>query len=1136
MKKMLAGTTLYVRDERDGVFRIATNARPKALGAALIPGSSDRPGEVRSGARSCDPPPSPSSAAQPNQSQTNQPNHNQSPPVKNRNLFSILAGLLAAGSGLDAQTVPSSPTGSPGITAAEPAIVLSPFVIDASTETGWVSTQTLAGSRMKTDFKDLATPIEVMTKDFLDDLGLTNFSQALLYSTNIEGREDIVTDDGSSPGHQAGGPGESTPVGRIRGVAAATLSRDFFEGYMPTDNYNLERITIARGPNAILFGLGSPAGIVDVSSKRGDLRRNSAGVELQWNSENSKRSSLDLNRVLLKDRLALRVDAMSAEEVTHVKPNLRRQDRYYGVISARPFKGTTVNLNAERVRQTKIDVARSLPLDGYSVWENANQIAGSPYATGRPLFDNRTIPANIATANSIFARETNAPVLLQNAGAISGSLQGWNNSVVVREPQGIPAAFNPYNSLDRFSFSVPDDKVIPFDVNPLGTSRSDRSRSDRISFFVERKITEKLFLELAYNKEDYYVRMTGSAGFPVSPLIQVDANRFLPDGVTPNPNVGRYYFEGAGYGREFWQNRQDMRAVMSYEFDAGRQLKNAGGWSRWLGRHRLAGLFSRADATARDQQVTRRFLDSVVSIPGVTMQTGSAGTGTTGTGTLNWASAANRNFITRFYNDNPRGSHASNPISPEDGTWFFSDSAGRRVGAYLFDSPYKTADGIKLDPGTGAAGSKSKIDSQMLAWQGYFWRDRLVLLYGYRKDNARSAALDARYQTVDWSGLTPSAENAEFGAWGPTQSGITRSRGAILHLTEWASLGYSKSNTFQINIGRYDPFGNEYPGANGAGDDLSVNFSFFGRKLTIRAERFTNNGGPTRAANGNDPLRNQLWNLETQIRTLDPSLPTINVGRGGYRDLGRPNYWVMSDTQSKGYELEIGWNPAPNWSFRLNAAKQDVVETNIGTAWFDWVAQRLPVWQSLNVLEGGRSTPSDVNGDGRIGTWTWSTAPMTIDATRTTKQYFDEVIVPSLAYIQAIDGRNSFYARGLRANFIGQYRISEGRLKGLFTSAALRFRGPPTTGFGVKTLPDGTLAYNLDQTFKGENELITDLGLGYRGRLKAFSGLRYRAQLNVRNALGSDDLIPVKALTTGREVRFASVEPRTFVFTFAFEL
>lgn len=47
-------------------------------------------------------------------------------------------------------------------------------MIDSKAETAWVATQTLAGSRIETDFNDLATPIEVMSKDILDDLGLNN--------------------------------------------------------------------------------------------------------------------------------------------------------------------------------------------------------------------------------------------------------------------------------------------------------------------------------------------------------------------------------------------------------------------------------------------------------------------------------------------------------------------------------------------------------------------------------------------------------------------------------------------------------------------------------------------------------------------------------------------------------------------------------------------------------------------------------------------------------------------------------------------------------------------------------------------------------------------------------------------------
>jgi len=102
--KMLAGTTLCVRDERDGVFRIAAIPRPKAPGAALNPGKNDRPGDGNFGARSSDPPPGPSSTAQPNPLKPFKPQDPAPPTMKNRNFITLLAAWLAAIPNTDAQT------------------------------------------------------------------------------------------------------------------------------------------------------------------------------------------------------------------------------------------------------------------------------------------------------------------------------------------------------------------------------------------------------------------------------------------------------------------------------------------------------------------------------------------------------------------------------------------------------------------------------------------------------------------------------------------------------------------------------------------------------------------------------------------------------------------------------------------------------------------------------------------------------------------------------------------------------------------------------------------------------------------------------------------------------------------------
>lgn len=1041
--------------------------------------------------------------------------------------------LLLAAASLPAQTAAPAPA-DPGI------LQLSPFVIQEASETGWVATQTLGGSRMKTDFKDLAQPMEVFTMDFMRDLGVNNFEQALIYSTNIEGREEIV--DGDGLGFGVFQPRNTT---RVRGLTGATLSRNFFEAAMPTDNYNLDRITIARGPNAILFGLGSPSGIVDVSLQRANLQKRTVSTELQFNSEDSRRSWLNFNQPILKNKVAVRVAVLSEESVTNVKPNLDRQDRYYGALTAQPFRYTTISLHGEKVERFSNRAPRITPVDAISLWETAARVNGTPYAADRPLFDNRTTgasnPGNFTLGNlanhPIFARQGNPAVWLFGAGALDGTFRGWNNAVSTRQPQQIPAALNPYHPLDRQAFTLGDEHITSFDTNLYGMSRGQRMRSDLFNVFVEQRLAPDLFLEVAYNREDFDER-TADSGFGAN-SIQVDANRFLPDGLTPNPNAGRYYIQGRATGTEFWENREDWRATLSYEFDFGRRFARSR-VLKWLGRNRFAGLASGSESTRRGQQLQRGILEQTPTVPGVNYTTGSFGA-PSGTGTQLWATNGVRDFHTRLYLNGPAGNSAFHPFGNLFGTWRFTDAAGQPMNAYLFDSPYTNAQGWKLvRTGSGPEGTLSRVDTRMFAWQNYLFKDRLVLLFGYRKDTAKSATVDPRYQVRDWSGLYPSAEVARFGGWGASQSGITRTYGGVFHVTRWASLTYNRSDTFQPNIGRFDPFGNEYPGAVGLGDDVGVSLGLFDSKLVVRASYFTNTAGPTRAGNTgfNDPLRDQLYNIDNAMRTLDPQLPAINAGSGGYREKGRANYWVMFDGEAKGYELDVSWLPNRRWSFKANAAKQESTESNIGTEWFAWMAARLPVWQSLSVPEGGKTNPRDVDGNGSIGTWTWANAPFDGNnpAAKTFERYFNEDVGSAVAFIKAVDGRGRSQGRGLRWNFITDYKFTEGRLRGLNTNFALRYRSAPNLGYGLKTLPDGTVSFDLGQPLEGKAEFYADFGVGYRGNLKYFGGTRYRLQLNVRNALGEDDLVPNRVLSNGQYVAWARVEPRVFVFTVGFDL
>ena len=192
-----------------------------------------------------------------------------------RYLLSVALGTLAANSVYgQAVPVPANPKSD------QEKIELSPFVIVAENETGWVATNSLAGSRLNTSLKDIAASLEVLTKDFMDDFGLATFEEVALYTTNVEGiREGYESTDGEGLAQGSGYP----PPQRIRGLDSPTLSRGFFKTVLPSDNYNTDRITVASGPNNLLFGTGSPGGVVDSSLARA-IFRNSARFGTRFDS------------------------------------------------------------------------------------------------------------------------------------------------------------------------------------------------------------------------------------------------------------------------------------------------------------------------------------------------------------------------------------------------------------------------------------------------------------------------------------------------------------------------------------------------------------------------------------------------------------------------------------------------------------------------------------------------------------------------------------------------------------------------------------------------------------------------------------------------------------------------------------
>jgi len=260
---------------------------------------------------------------------------------------------------------------------------LSPFSVDASQDTGYTATSTLAGTRVRTDLKDLGAAISVYTSEFLEDTGATDAQSLLSYTSNTEvggyqgnfsGAQDV--DDGRY--YQPDERTNPQQNQRIRGLGSADLTRGLFLTDIPFDSFNTERVTVSRGPNSLLFGIGSPGGVIDNSVKQAVLNNTFGELKVRVDNYGSLRGEIDYNTTLVKDRAAIRISILEDNLEYKQDRTFEDQSRFYGALDTVLAKNeasdvldaTRFRFNGEFGKQNGSPVEVIPPSVAYHGWLN----------------------------------------------------------------------------------------------------------------------------------------------------------------------------------------------------------------------------------------------------------------------------------------------------------------------------------------------------------------------------------------------------------------------------------------------------------------------------------------------------------------------------------------------------------------------------------------------------------------------------------------------------------------------------------------------------------------------------------------------------------------------------------------------
>ena len=440
-------------------------------------------------------------------------------------------------------------------------VILEEFSVNTDRDNGYIAVDSLAGGRSNTPIKFTPSAMSSLTRTFLDDLEITNVRDALKWSPNV------VPGD-LYAGKQIGNPFNSWDF-NFRGAGqslqgGAGPTRNYFTFYQAADTYNVDRIEFDRGPNSILFGVGSVGGVLSTYTKVPRLDRNFTTVTATVDNNGSRRVELDFNH-RLSEALALRFNAVDDH-----REGWRHNDHNHFMAAdlAVLFKPTiTTSLRIEfeggRARNTLISSTYG---DGLSKWDgtSASQTWGA--APTNPAGTRQAQAAGFGTN----------PYNVYIPGLKAQGLMNWNGGYISSgiDPDGIPVA--PYAGFYPATFHplYPwmnggqdyDTSRIPVLSSRRFTYGNGISRPEYhdLTAYLDQKFGRDVDVELSFyrygdrhNARDYEGANTAS----------VDVNKQLPDG-TVNPNFGQTFADFFLSMQQ--QNREvtEARAQLNYRIEA----------------------------------------------------------------------------------------------------------------------------------------------------------------------------------------------------------------------------------------------------------------------------------------------------------------------------------------------------------------------------------------------------------------------------------------------------------------------------------------------------------------------------------------------------------------------------------------
>ncbi len=1120
----------------------------------------------------------------------NPPRPHLTQPRSLRLIASAVICLLLAGPTLKAQRAPA-PGDAPASTAAgatpistapipeSEVVELSPFVIRSERDLGYRATSTLAGTRLNTDIKDIGAAVSIYTEEFLEDIGVAKLQDILTYTASTEVAGQGGNFSGIAGENSAEVRDDPAAINRVRALAQATRTRDFFATDIPGDTFNFETLTISRGPNAILAGVGNAGGIMDSAMRKASFT-DSYRVVSRFSSYESHREEFHINKVIVPGRLAARLALLNDRRNYRQEPSFDKDQRLYAAINLRaldPKRGSflgrgTLRANFEKGKIEGVPPDPLTPTFTVANWFNElnpkwrwngalaqlQTSAGTPLVgtqaqtgviRGFPLYTQWALvyanptssEASVGFTDPALANvqgfQGGIPATLPGSPGGSLSSSGDGNRLrtgYVRSHLSNPKVFNFYDELITGAF---DFREQDFDATDV--------RYDQLL------LGGKAGFELAFNdqtftrKRDFSIPTGGN-----DEGILVDVNSVLsvrsaafPLGI-PNPNFGRPFITTTDVFRDQMNRtkRESQQFSAFFKHDFAQSKSRA---ARWFGRHTFSSLFFNTEIERFNRTYSSTWDPNGQLNPQSSLN--GAQPATFGTQVSGWFYLGPSLLNTATLDDvRLQAISAARPAAGQTYTLRVYDPVTRSFVSGT-SKPLRVLQRI--------VDQREELDSMAFALQSHWFKNHLVTVVGWREDK------DQAYTSLPPNRLA----NGSF-----DDSNITFQKSAAQLKRSWTKsvvgrlpfklpLGselrahWNKSGNFNPVGQRRNIWNEEIGSPTAETEEVGISLATFRDTFELRVNQYktTIQGDFISVGNPYNYISGQISRL---IASRDAGLSPADFnyvypGWNSFSDVALALYETIPARLRSNIGPDKNFNPRFTGSGNtlqwtpdsiVNLASTSNTEST-GTE-FEAIINPTKNWRiSLSVTKN-EAVKANVAAEELAYADQWKKNLDTMFAGKllpgsraptnaTLLTFYDQYVAESLPSIRTaarLSGSAAPEIRKWRANLVTRYEFTRGFIRGLSVGGAVRWQDKIGIGYPYVTV-GGITAADITRPYFGPAETAFDATVAYRRKLKIMgSAVNWVVSLNVRNLNAKDELIPIASNPDGSWGTFRIPPERTW--------